>query len=63
MKRKHFDHSFAAICFVGGMAGILLGMAKNGWELTAGLSPLAFTFAFCVNVHFRLARIEKESAS
>ncbi|MFP6750498.1 MAG: hypothetical protein VB855_02390 [Pirellulaceae bacterium] len=63
MKRKHFDHTFAAFCFLAGMIGIISGLAENEWELQGTLAPLAATFLFCVNVHFRLARIEKESAS
>ncbi|MFP6648240.1 MAG: hypothetical protein VB817_02195 [Pirellulaceae bacterium] len=45
------------------MIGIIGGLAENEWELQGTLAPLAATFLFCVNVHFRLARIEKESAS
>ena len=63
MKKKYFDHTFAALCFFAGMIGIIGGLAENEWEFQGTLAPLAATFAFCVNVHFRLARIEKESAS
>ena len=45
------------------MIGIVAGMAENEWELQGTLFPLATTFAFCLNVHFRLTRLEKESAS
>lgn len=62
MKKKHMDHSFAAICFVAALTTIVLGLMGNDWKFTGTLFPLTATFAFCINVHFRLARLEKERA-